>query len=382
MKIGVVGCGLIGAAAARHLAMAGHQVLVIGPGEPVDKRHHQGVFGSHYDEGRITRRLATDRFWTDVSTASIDRYPKITTESGIPFHTPCHAMMAGATGSAFIKAARDTRQARRVRSEVVTDDMLANRLPFFNFPPNFTGFLEGDGAGHISPRALVAAQTAAARRYGAAIIPHPATGLSEHRSGVTIHTAQGDHDADIALLCAGAMTDHLAPRALHQRVYARTVALFEVDPSEATRLSAMPTLVFRWPGDTAEPYLLPPIRYPDGKTYLKLGGDPVDVELHSPAEIADWFRSGGNTAVRDHLEASLRRLMPDLAIKTVTMDACVTTFTPSGFPVIDWLSPRVATASGGNGAGAKCSDELGRLGAALCSGNNDPLLSHTAWTDK
>ncbi len=381
MKIAIVGCGLIGAAAARHLAKAEHQVLVIGPGEPEDKRRHQDVFASHYDEGRITRRLATDAFWSDVSSAAIDRYAQIEAESGIPFHTPCGAMMSGKTGAAFTEAARATRTARRIRSEALTDDVLADRLPFFDFPPDFTGFLEGDGAGHISPRALVTAQITAARRYGAVIVPQAAMGLSEHASGVTIHTAQGSHDADIALLCTGAMTDHLAPRALHQQVYARTVALFEVDPPEAARLSAMPTLVYRWPGDSAEPYLLPPIRYPNGKTYLKLGDDPVDVELHTPADIADWFRSGGNAAVRDHLAARLRQLMPDLAIQAVKMDACVTTFTPSGRPVIDWLSPRVAAASGGNGAGAKCSDELGRLGAVLCTGGNDPQLSHTTWTD-
>ena len=56
-KTVVIGRGLIGSAATRHLACIGEKVAVIGPAEPADKSLHQGVFGSHYDSGRITRIL-------------------------------------------------------------------------------------------------------------------------------------------------------------------------------------------------------------------------------------------------------------------------------------------------------------------------------------
>ena len=45
--IAVIGRGLIGSAAARHLALAGHKVTMIGPVEPDDKATHNGIFGSH-----------------------------------------------------------------------------------------------------------------------------------------------------------------------------------------------------------------------------------------------------------------------------------------------------------------------------------------------
>lgn len=51
----VVGRGLIGTAAARHLSHRGHRVALIGPSEPACRHRHRGPFGSHYDEGRITR---------------------------------------------------------------------------------------------------------------------------------------------------------------------------------------------------------------------------------------------------------------------------------------------------------------------------------------
>jgi sarcosine oxidase len=124
----------------------------------------------------------------------------------------------------------------------------------------------------------------------------------------------------------------------------------------------MPSVVYEAPED---PYLLPPIRYPDGRTYVKLGGDPEDVPLHGPDEIGDWFRAGGNPQVRDRLEEMIRGLMPDLAIRAVGMSSCVTSWTQDRLPEVGHLSDRIAVCTGGNGSGAKCSDEMGRRGAAL-----------------
>ena len=54
----VVGAGMMGAAAARHLSVQTDGVALIGPDEPADRKTHQGVFSSHYDEARITRGFA------------------------------------------------------------------------------------------------------------------------------------------------------------------------------------------------------------------------------------------------------------------------------------------------------------------------------------
>lgn len=375
MTIAVVGAGMIGSAAARHLAEDGQDVVLIGPGEPADKRNHTGVFASHHDEGRITRRLATSRFWSRVSGASIARYRDIETRSGIPFFTPAGAMMAAPAQHEFIRAAQAVRDAERLNAESLSPEEVARRFPFFRFPGDVLALYEA-GAGHISPRGLVAAQRKLARDASARWIEEEVLALSRCPEGVRITTPSGQMTVDKAIIATGAMSDHLAPRPAGQTVYARTIAFFEISESEAQRLARMPSLVFREDGP-AEPYLLPPIRYPDGKIYVKLGGDPEDRILSTPQEIGDWFRSGGNGRVRDHLHAQIRRLMPALDILSVTMEACVTTFTPSGRPVIDWLDERIAFATGGNGAAAKCSDELGRLAACLILGREAPHLSET-----
>ncbi|MEM7616483.1 MAG: FAD-dependent oxidoreductase, partial [Pseudomonadota bacterium] len=281
MKVAVVGCGLIGSAAARHLAKAGHEVLLIGPDEPADKRHHQGVFGSHYDEGRITRRLATDQFWSEVSSASIDRYAEIAVESGIRFHTPCGAMMAADAFDPMIQKAAAVRDALGLDCMELTGASLAETVPYFAFPQGIRAFHEVTDGGHISPRALVQAQSRAAQKHGAIRVSEAVRTLRETRQGVIITTKTGEHDADAALLTAGAMTDHISPATIPLKVYGRTVALFEVDEAQAAQLSTMPSVVFRLKDNAGEPYLLPPIRYPDGKIYLKLGGDPDDLHLET-----------------------------------------------------------------------------------------------------
>ncbi|MFN3144452.1 MAG: hypothetical protein ACE368_03920 [Paracoccaceae bacterium] len=72
----------------------------------------------------------------------------------------------------------------------------------------------------------------------------------------------------------------------------------------------------------------------------------------------------------DYLTEQVKARMPGLAIRRVVTDACVTTFTDAYRPVMRALSDRVFVAAAGNGRGAKCSDELGRLAAACVQGED------------
>ncbi len=356
MKVAVVGAGLMGSAAARHLAKAGTDVTLIGPAEPENKRTHQGNFGSHYDEGRITRHNALKPFWVEVSKASIARYGDIEAQSGISFFTEAGALMAGS--DAWMGRVDAAALACGVESHALDAAALAQTFPFFSFSDGFCGAYERRMAGHVSPRRLVAAQQKAAEQHGAKRL---GVEVSRVTDGVVV-TADGLLEFDRVLVAAGGWTDPILGRPPTLDVYARTVALFEISEAEAARLAKMPSLVWEAPED---PYLLPPIRYPDGKMYVKLGGDPEDVRLDGTHAIGDWFRSGGNAEVRDLLEEMICDLMPSLDILGVSMDACVTSWTHDRLPEIRRLSDRVAVCTGGNGAGAKCSDELGRRGAAL-----------------
>ncbi|MGZ4739073.1 MAG: FAD-dependent oxidoreductase, partial [Ilumatobacteraceae bacterium] len=92
--VAVVGLGLIGAAALRHLSIAGMRCVGIGPAEPPEWSTHRGVFASHYDSGRITRRLDKQREWAVLAGRAIEAYAGIEAESGIRFHHPVGVLMA------------------------------------------------------------------------------------------------------------------------------------------------------------------------------------------------------------------------------------------------------------------------------------------------
>ena len=362
MKIAVIGRGTIGSAAARHLALAGVSPTLIGPAEPDDIASHQGVFASHYDEGRITRRNATTEFWSEVSHASIERYGEIEASSGIAFFSPVGALMVGPTNGDFMVSARKVATSQKVVCEDLDGPSFSNAFPMMTFSADTAALWEQDGAGHISPRRLVAAQTRAALKAGAMIQQDIVLGLEETQNGVRVRTDAGAVDYDQVLVAAGSMTDHVLGRPVTFEVRPRTVTFFHMSPDQAETLRDMPSAVF----DTGH-YLLPPIHYPDGTIRMKLGGEPDAAPLTSPGAMRDWFHGGGSKAVSALHQDWFRRHLPEVwnKLTKVTWEPCMTTWSDDQLPEIRRLGPHVSVAAAGNGAGAKCSDELGRRGAAL-----------------
>ena len=371
MKYAVIGAGMIGAAAARHLSATGADVTLIGPGEPADRLSHSGVFASHYDEGRITRGLDGMPFWSRASRAAIGRYGEIERASGIRFYSEVGCLMAGPEGSAKMQDIDEVAQRDALSFESFDRDGLAARFPYFAFPDDTSGRFEAVGAGHISPRALVRAQVAIAVAQGAKHLTQEVLGLDEDTSGVRVHSADGPLLFDRVLLATGGFSHPFLGDALPLEVYGRTVALFALDESEAIRLQSMPSLIWQDP-DRDNPYLLPPIRYPDGRDYLKLGWDPENILLTGTQEVSEWFRSDGTPGVADQIEEMIRARIPGLKVAERQTVTCVTSYTPNQLPHLKALSGRVFTAIGGCGRAAKNSDELGRLGAVLLTGEALP----------
>lgn len=353
MRIAVVGAGLIGSAAARHLAKAGHQVVLVGPGEPADWATHKGSFASHYDEGRITRMNDRRPFFARVSAASIRRYDEIVEESGIRFFTECGALIAG--GPDYMAAVEAARAGLGVKSERLDAQGLRRTFPFLAIPEGYAGEFERKNAGHISPRRLVAAQQESLKRHGGERIVEEAVSVGPRR----VTTPTTTVDADEVIVAAGGWTDDLLGRKALS-VYARTVAFHEIGPDEAERLRTMPSIVMESPDDI---YILPPVPYPDGKLWLKLGGDPEDVELPDKAAITEWYRSGGSAEIGEYLTERILQVVPGLAFRSRFHKPCVTTWSADRIPEIRRLAPGLTVAAAGNGAGAKCSDELGRMAA-------------------
>ncbi|SCB08848.1 NAD(P)/FAD-dependent oxidoreductase [Rhizobium hainanense] len=368
----VVGRGMMGAAAARHLTNQTDGIAVIGPDEPEDRASHQGVFGSHYDEGRITRTIDPDADWARLANRSISRYAEIERDSGIQFYAPVGCLVTGPKRGGETTYVDDVLEAADrlgVQTEILGDAELGNKFPFFSFALGSEGVFEPRGAGHISPRRLVKAQSLLAEKAGARVIKQTALSIRAEGGLAVVTTAEGEtFSAEKILLAAGgfSIAENLLQQPVEMKVYGRTVTFFEVSETEAEALSGMPSLISKSADDVDSIYMLPPIRYPDGKYYMKIGGDPDDLQFTTEAELRAWFRTAGRDKAREHLVRIFHRLVPGVKRPPAFTNSCAVSYSPSGYPMIGYTSsPRVAVLTGGCGTAAKSSDEIGRLGAEL-----------------
>jgi glycine/D-amino acid oxidase-like deaminating enzyme len=368
----VVGRGMMGAAAARHLARQTDGIAVIGPDEPEDRKHHQGVFASHYDEGRITRTIDPDANWALLANRSIARYGEIEEESGIRFYAEVGCLVVGPERGGTDGYIEDVVRAAgrlNIGPDILGDDDLRSRFPFFAVPSGSEGVHERHGAGHISPRRLVKAQSLLAENAGARVIKDTVISIRDEGGLAAVTTSEGNtYRAEKVLLAAGgfSIAENLLPKPVDMKVCARTVAFFELDEADARSLAAMPSLIAKARDDVDSIYLLPPIRYPDGRYYLKIGGDPDDLGLDRESELRAWFRTDGRETVREHLTKMIERLVPGLLPISTSSSSCITSYPPTDYPMISYTaSPRIAVLTGGCGMAAKSSDEIGRLGAEL-----------------
>ncbi|MEI2299731.1 NAD(P)/FAD-dependent oxidoreductase [Ensifer sp. MJa1] len=368
----VVGKGMMGAAAGRHLALSGASVALIGPDEPKDWANHSGVFSSHYDNARITRTIDDDPVWARLARRSIARYGAIERDSGIRFYHEVGCLIAGPAPGAdydYMEKVERARDALGVEAPLFDGDALSQRFPWFRFPAGHAGIYERKGAGYINPRALVLAQTMCAEKAGARIVRSEVRSVSEVTDRVVVTTQDGSRfDAGRVIVAAGgfSLSNTLLPRPIDLVVKARTVFFAEVASGDLKTFEGMPSLIGAAPEQEQSYYLLPPVAYEDGKHYIKIGGDPTDRVLDDEPAVRQWFRGSASAPAAEHLRGLLAKVMPGLAPASTHFSPCVTSFTRHGLPYIGFADgERIAIVTGGNGQAAKSSDEIGRLGAVL-----------------
>ena len=153
----VIGKGLFGAAAVKYLSSEAERVAVIGPDEPADLLSHDGVFASHYDQGRLAGRLGRGEVWTALAEQSIGVYRQIEAESGIRFYTPAGWLYAPAASVPAAYAA-DMAAAYELDVRQLGAGELEAAFPYLRFPGAEDGLFESAPAGYINPRALIRAQ--------------------------------------------------------------------------------------------------------------------------------------------------------------------------------------------------------------------------------
>lgn len=358
VDVAVIGRGLIGAAAARHLAEIGFACAVIGPGEPSDRATSDGPFCSHGDEGRVTRIAGRTLLWSKLAARSVARYRDVADRSGIEFHTPAGLVVGTRNLDAWLDSGLSYgSDIRRVDPDWLrskTGIAIANGLPLA---------YEGPPAGHINPRRLVAAQTKLARAAGAVVVDDAVLDVERNDGGFEITGQWGAVAAQRVLIATGAFGSHLLDGALALERRPRTIVAAEpVGPVP------VPSLILAEPPEAllSEIYWVPPVRFPDGAMRLKIGGTMLTTTVVDDGpELVDHFQGPGDEGEIEALKAALAGLLPMVDFVSFTTHPCVVTTTPSEHPYVGFVDDGVAVALGGNGAAAKSSDEIGRLAASL-----------------
>ena len=309
--------------------------------------------------------LDRDPLWAELARASLARHGELEAATGVQFHHRHPVLFAGSGVSDLTDAVFATGALLQVDADAAPAPPAG-----LDLPDDTRLACETGDAGWIAPRRLVQAQTLAALAAGAKVVRSPVWALRDAGpDGTRLILDDGSEIvAERVLICAGAFA---APVGLVEGLplwtEGRTVVLARVDEAHRDAVADLPCLLHHAPGaDLEDAYLLPPVRYPDGHDYVKLGSGSLARRFDELDALQDWFRGPAPMEDIERLEAGLKRLVPALADAEMRTDQCALTLTASGRPIIDWTIPgRVAVALGGNGKGAKSSDEIGRLGAAL-----------------
>ncbi|CAH1255479.1 PIPOX [Branchiostoma lanceolatum] len=375
----VVGAGMIGSAAARHASETpGARVCLVGPGEPQD-RMNRTIFGAHYDEGRITRVLDPDPTWALLAQRSIRRYRELERKTGINFFHDVGYLVIGSPDGDYVRSVQENARDNDVTTQTFSRAQTRERFPFLDIGAGMVGLLDSRNCGHLSPRRLVSALQTAAHLQGCDVVDDvvasvepPASWARSAGANLAVRTETGGViHARRVLLATGAFTTfrRLLPAALRPdvRLTGQTVSLVEISESDADLLQRMPSMIYRHPTDLGRWfYILPPIGYPDGKFYMKIGhGVRWEALLHTEGQVRDWYRSGGVPEAVSVMTSELLELVTGVKPISVHGDACVTVKTPTEQLYVDMVTPSLGVALGGNGWAAKSCDEIGRMAAKM-----------------
>lgn len=377
---GVVGLGMMGSGALRHLTrlLPDCSVVGIGPAAPLRSfAEHEGAFASHYDSGRITRVLDRQWQWGLLAQRAIAEYSGIEAASGIDFHRPA-GLIIGVVDTDEADDIQAVGDRLGVATRRVAPGAVATIEPRYRFPAGNGALVEAVPAGHIDPQRMIAAQLAVAEQARATVIRREAASIAAADGGWRVGVDGREIAVDRLIVAAGPHTDELAglPVEPDLRVHAETIIMAHIGPAEQERLAGLPAGIVRFAHDAfyEDAYFVPPTTYPDGTVRFKLGATMSDLHwLHTGAERRAWMRSDEHLDHLPAMRAIVEDLIPGLVADRWETRPCLITQTPGRLPYVEHIADRLVLAAGGNGYAAKSGDAIGALAARL--------LVEERWTD-
>ncbi|MEM7344559.1 MAG: FAD-binding oxidoreductase [Chloroflexota bacterium] len=364
----VIGRGLIGSAAARHLSNKGATVALIGPGEPDNHQTHTGVFGSHYDSGRIVRILDPIPYYAHIAKQSIQRFRALEAQTNTRFYHEVGYLVVS-NNITYLDDMEACAQAYYPTIEQIPYPDLSLRFPYFHFPTDVKALYQATAGGYLNPRQTIAAQNKALEMQGGTVIDDTVLELNRTGPLVQARTTQGWVAGHKVVLATGAFANvgGITPRAIDFGVVPHTTVLGKVSIGQLDSLAGMPSLSYRLGDDPMRfIYFMPPIQYPDGNYYIKIGHSKGDSISNDKESLTTWFQGDGDPNRIAWLTETLHNLLPEVQFSSFHSQACVTTQSPTGKQFIDrFEDERIYSLLADNGQCAKSADELGYIAASF-----------------
>src|SRR5436853_2643733 len=196
----IVGAGVMGAAAAYHLAKRGRRVLLLEQFAVGNER------GSSHGHSRIIRLAYDAPDYVRLAQASFPLWRALEAESGAALLLQTGGLDFAPPGTPTFEATRKSLTAVGVAFEELDHAGLAERFPQFHPPDETIGIYQLD-AGILNANACVATLAAQARKDGAALHEgEPARRLMPAGSGVEVQTSAATYAADRLIVAAGSWT--------------------------------------------------------------------------------------------------------------------------------------------------------------------------------
>lgn len=348
----VVGLGVMGSAAAAHLATRGVRVLGLDAYHPP---HTEGsshgksrVFRAAYFEAPeyvpLVRRAMT--LWRELEEQSGQSL--ITITGGLCFGAPDTRLVAGTLASA---------RTYGLRYDYLDAEEVNRRFPAFTLSPEQYAVYEPD-AGMLAPEPCVAAYLDLARAHGASLhMDEPVRRWEPDGEGVRVTTDHGSYQAARLIIAGGAWAgDLLAELGLPLTVWRILHVHFEPDDEARFGLGRCPWAIWQ---------------VPEGiyASFTALPGHGVKFGRHDIGEVTtpQEIRRSVNSAEVASLRQQLNRFLPGAGGPVLDTMTCMYTVTPDRHFVIDRYpdAPQVTLACGFSGHGFKFASVVGEIVADL-----------------
>ena len=378
----IVGKGLVGSAAAKYLSQSYESVAIIGPDEPKNNNSRL-VYASHYDQARIQRIIGKDEVWTRLNYDSVLQYNTIQNDSGIDFHKGVGCLYINPYGQdEYLRNFPILAQTFNIEYSIFETNK-DKSYSGLSFPEKSVGVFEPGPSGYINPRLLVEAQLKIYKNNGGDIFSDTVVDISQPgRGNFTLKTESGKiYSAPKVLVATGSFMNHLniLPQKLKLKTKSEVVLLVKIEEELLSDYSSMPSLLYEIDEDETEGiYIVPPVKYPDGHYYLKIGANsPFDIYFESLEQIQDWFSSGNGEKNAPSLLRAIHKIFPSLNLESVMTKKCIISRTETGRPYIGETSIAGLFLAGGcNGYSAMCSDAIGRVASNLIVKGATPKNYH------